>query len=313
MKRWIVVFLAVAAIVAVTIFASHWLLPKTYKLSESVVRTSVFWNHKEAFFFVSMNTSGRAMNVLQEKFTTSRYGYPALLLDPPESFFKQDTIAYHLLASGKLDRVSLPERTDVFGTWTLNDGNLQLNSVATRYGSKNGFRWDGEKFVPVAPSSANSPARKTELSPDDEDDDDVQDGVSSGVERESFKAAGWHYKFLNGYQGRNLTATLPMQLDQSVFNLTVHSFAMPTDIRNVIDLDGVGIRQMEISGDKLEPQTLWKQNGRREISKVEFERLQGQSGYRIQRPYAAILWLLVLLLVAFWKLASWGHLLLGFG
>src|SRR5205807_6285761 len=107
---------------------------------------------------------------------------------------------------------------------------------------------------------------------------------------------------------------LPMQLGQETFNLTVHTFQLPTRAVTSFDLISMGARQIELSGDKLaNAQVLWGQNGWREISKAEYQAFFQKYGHTVSRPVSIIIWLLVLLFLFLWKFAAWGRLLFSFG
>src|SRR6184192_1261352 len=172
--------------VAIATVATFLLLPKRYRISEHLAQTVVFWNPKEAFLFVTIQTSGRATNILQDKFAHTSYGYTAILLGGNVFFYKQDTIAYHLLPSGKLDRFPLPETTAAFGSWTLRDGKLQLTPAENRFNQGSGFRWDGEKFVTVPSQAKSQPAASgtSQTTEGDEDYDDEHPGFLSASDRE---------------------------------------------------------------------------------------------------------------------------------
>jgi len=71
--RRTVVFLLIVAVLVLGSIAGYSLLPKKYKLSEYMTQTFVFWNDGEDFVFVTVNTNGRASNVIQEKLETGKY------------------------------------------------------------------------------------------------------------------------------------------------------------------------------------------------------------------------------------------------
>ena len=316
MSRKTAIFLVAVAVLVLGSIAGYSLLPKKYKLSEYMTQTLVFWNDEEAFVFVTVNTNGRAGNVVQEKLATMKYGVLVGLLDPPASFFKQDANAWHLLASGTLDRFTLPEQATTLGSWTLHEGKLQLNVPNSRYDKRKGFRWDGEQFVTVVPEAVPQPApgAVSNLQADDLTDDDQEDGFLSRTERDKFKAAGWHYKVLTAYQGQTQTASLPIPLGQNTFNLTIHTFPRPGRTATSFDLTSMGARRIELSGDRLAgTQILWNQNGWREISKAEYQTAFQKYGHAVGRPVNVAIWLFVLLFLFLWKFAAWGHLLFSFG
>jgi len=148
-QKAILILAALAmAIAAVGTFA---LLPKRYRIGEHLSQTTALWNDKEAFLFLSINTEGRATNILQEKLTATRHGLFALLMGIDSFRFRQSAVAYHLRSSGTLDRFELPEGTGVYGSWSLHDGRLQFtpsgNPRSHIGDSALPLRWDGERFV----------------------------------------------------------------------------------------------------------------------------------------------------------------------
>ena len=169
------------------------LWPKQYAVGQHIAQTTVFWNDREAFVFLAENTTGRSQNIFQQKLAATRYGYLTVLLGGYSDFSRQEMVAYHVLASGQMDRFALPERTATYGTWRLSEGELQLVPPAT--GSGTGFRWDGAKFVVVSarPAASATPrpaaAPNANLTEDDpENDDDALDsGLLAKSERKAFK------------------------------------------------------------------------------------------------------------------------------
>src|ERR1700747_2407369 len=202
----ILVLLAVVA-AAVTTFV---MWPKRYTVGQRMAQTSVFWNDHDAFLFMTLNSTGRSRNVLQAKFDGPRYAYLTLLAGGLSDFNKQDVVAYHLAASGQLDRFDLPEKTVTYGPWILSDGHLQLTPLPSTSGEWVGTRWDGEKFVTVPAPKPQTPTPVQRATNSTLKSDDVTDDESSGGEeddaflskasRQAFKDAGWHYKFLTGYE-----------------------------------------------------------------------------------------------------------------
>ena len=59
-------------------------------------------------------------------------------------------------------------------------------------------------------------------------------------------------------------------------------------------------------------QTLWSQAGWHSVTKSEYHRLLAETGAPHQTPSFFSVWLLILLLLAFWKFWSWANLLLVF-
>src|SRR3974390_838598 len=139
--------LAAASVAAVVMW------PKRYTVGQHMGQTVVFWNNQAAFIFLTLNSTGRSPNIFQDKLATTRYGYPALLAGGFGSFSRQEVVAYHLAASGKLDRFPLPEKTTTYGSWTLVDGHLQLTPPPSTSRDWTGIRWDGQAFVPVPAST----------------------------------------------------------------------------------------------------------------------------------------------------------------
>ena len=297
------------------------LWPKQYSVGQQVSRTTVFWNDREAFLFLAENTTGRSQNVFQQKLAGTRYGYLTFLLGGYGGFFKQETIAYHLVSAGQLDRFALPEHTAAYGSWGLADGQLQL--TPPRGADSKGFRWDGEKFIPLsAPPAASAPpkpaaAPNVNLTEDGlENDDEAEDSVlMAKSERKSFKDAGWHYKILSGFEGQGSAATLPMNLAGSIFNLTIEGTPLTKSSAARFDFMTIGTKNIRLAGDKLSrgPQTLWNQSGWREISKQDYEDLQRQYGRKTRTPFPSAAWLLLLAFLLLWRFGSWIHVLFTFG
>jgi hypothetical protein len=120
----IVLALCASAVVALV------LSPKRYMVGQSVSQTVVFWNDHDAFVFLDGRTTGRSGNAFQDALARSRYGYLGVVLGGFADFAKPDVVAYHLAASGKLERFALPQNTVVYGSWGLADGRLQLTPLA---------------------------------------------------------------------------------------------------------------------------------------------------------------------------------------
>jgi hypothetical protein len=311
----IIVFLVILVLIAGAIGA-YSLLPKRYTIGESLAQTYVFWNDKEAFFFLNASTTGQSANFLHDKLGTTRFGYLAFFLGGGPRFFEQNLRAYRLLPSGELKAVPLPAESAIYGNWTLVDGKLQLTPPpATGYRDRNGFRWDGEKFVavpferkPEIQSTADS-----RLSPDDEaDEDDRQMGFLTDAARKAFKEAHWHYKQLTGIAPNGPPATLPIKRGNDSFELTITSFPPPTAGMAHFDMLAFGTKSIVISnnGEAKSSQVLWSQNGWQPISKSEFERRSLRSGRAASAPFAMWGWLAFFLFVTVWRFGSWGHLIL---
>jgi len=303
---------------AVAAFA---LWPKHYMVGQSMSQTVVFWNDQDAFVFLDGRTTGRSRNVFQDALARSRYGYLGVVMGGFADFSKPDVIAYHLAASGQLDQFALPEHTMIYGAWSVTDGRLQLTPLAG--GSNLGTRWDGEGFVPVpAPPPRQvqpQPAGSSKLSGDDvgdnENEDEGSDGLLTKAQRQQFKDAGWHYKFLTGYEGRGNEATLPITMGANTFNLTLQSVPFAKAGAERFDVLSFGTKTIQISGEKLAsgPQTLWSKSGWQEISKADYLRLQQQFGRTRQQRYPAQLTgLLIFLVVVVWNFAGWFRVLFSF-
>ena len=70
----VVLALAVAAVTAFVMW------PKTYTVGQSLSQTVVFWNDQEAFLFLTLHSTGRSQNALQEKLAGTKYGYFAIVI-----------------------------------------------------------------------------------------------------------------------------------------------------------------------------------------------------------------------------------------
>ena len=309
----IVLVLCAATVTALVLW------PKHYMVGQSMSQTVVFWNDQDAFVFLDGRTTGRSRNLFQDALARSRYGYLGVFLGGFADFSKPDVVAYHLMASGQLDRFALPEHTVIYGAWSMTDGRLQLTPLAG--GSNVGARWDGERFVPVpAPPQGQAQPRAaggSKLSGDDVGDyeDEGSDGLLTKAQRQQFKDAGWHYKFLTGYEGRGTEATLPITVGANTFNLTLQSVPFSKEGGARFDVLSFGTRSIQISGEKFAsgPQTLWSKTGWQEVSKADYLRLQQQFGRtRRQQSPMQLTWLFVLLALIVWKFASWFNLLLTF-
>src|SRR5271165_3436628 len=130
----------VALVLLVAAGAVFVLWPKHYAVGQHVSQTTVFWNDREAFIIQAENTSGRSQNIFQQKLAGTRYGYLTVFFGGYQGFAKPEVVAYHLAASGQLDRFALPEHTSAYGSWGLNEGQLQM--APTPGASSTGFRWD---------------------------------------------------------------------------------------------------------------------------------------------------------------------------
>ena len=312
----IVLALCGAAVAALVLW------PKQYMVGQSVSQTIVFWNEQDAFVFLNGSTTGRSHNVFQDVLGRSRYGYLGVFLGGFADFTKPDVVAYHLAASGQLDRFALPENTVIYGSWSLADGRLQLTPLGgfgNVDGRHLGTRWDGETFVPVPAAPALQPqpqaAGGSNLSADDlTDDDDAGSGLLSKAQRQQFKDAGWHYKFLTGYEGGGTEATLPLTMGANTFNLTLQSVPFSKDGAMRFDVLSFGVKSIRISGERLAsgPQTLWSKTGWQEISKADYLRMQQQFGRARRQPPMQFTWLFIVLALIVWRFAGWFHVLFTF-
>ena len=298
--------------------------PKRCEVGQNLTQTVVFWNDREAFIFLTLNTIGRSRNTLQEKLESTKYGYLTALLGSISDFSKQDVVAYHLVPSGRLDRFALPEHTSAYGSWSLSEGELQLVPPAPLSGSSNktttGFRWDGEKFAPLAAAAPKPKAEQSSspsnLTPDDlndnENDEDL--GLLGKTERQQFKDAGWHYKFLTGYVGNGNEATLPITLGANAFSLTIQSRSPGKNRAPLFDILSFGPRNLQLSGEKLASGTpaLWTQSGWQQLPKADYELLRSQYGRSQRQAVPRLGWLAILLLLVIWRFSGWVHILFTF-
>ena len=308
--------LLVIGLLLVSAVISYKLLPKRCLIGERLNQATVFWNEKEAFVFLNVMEVGQAQNAVQRKIASSEYGL--LVAVAGMDFSDQRLIAYHLLASGKLERPPLPQGITTFGKWRLVNGKLQLAPITRTYGNLAGFGWDGEKFelLRPGPKSLSSPIPgKTALSPDDSDPEDR--GLGSAFldvnQRTAFKSAGWHWKFLTGYEDVDGGATLPVVLGKAGFTLELHNAAEQKDHTAGFDLLAGGISRLELSGGPLAGTALWQQDGWHEIPKESYERrIQQSSGARQSFPSTIWVGLIVALGLMGWKVFVWGRLILNF-
>ncbi|HEY1470631.1 MAG TPA: hypothetical protein VGF61_16435 [Candidatus Acidoferrum sp.] len=211
-KRIVVVLVLVGLIVGS--IAAYSAIPKRYALGERLVQTNIFWTDKEAFFFLAVNTMGQTDNFVLDRLGKARYSYWAYFLGAGPRFMDTRITAWRLLSSGALQQLPLPSQTAGYGNWTLRDGQLQF--MPTSGGNEQtGFRWNGEKFV-SAPQRSNAQASDdATLSSDDAEEDDGSAGFLTPAARKAFKAAGWHYKHLMGYETKVAQATLPITLGRT--------------------------------------------------------------------------------------------------
>jgi hypothetical protein len=319
-QRAVSILIALALCAAAVAALVLW--PKHYVVGQSMSQTIVFWNDHDAFVFLDGRTTGRSRNVFQDVLGRSRYAYLGVFLGGFADFSKPDVVAYHLATNGQLDRFTLPESTVIYGSWSLADGRLQLTPLA---GVGNvdarhvGTRWDGEVFVPVPAQSPSHPqpraAGVSNLTADDlTDDEDAGSGPLSKAQRQQFKDAGWHYKFLIGYEGGGTEAALPITMGANTYNLTLQSVPFSKEGTARFDLLSFGTKSIQISGEKLAsgPQTLWCKTSWQEISKADYLRLQQQYGRTRRQPPMQFTWLFIVLALIVWRFAGWFHVLFTF-
>jgi hypothetical protein len=318
----LVVLVLIAGAIALLRFS-----PKHYTVGQRLTQAVVFWNDNDAFLFLNLNSTGRARNFFQQKLAESKYGYLTVLTGGFADFSKPSIIAFHLAGSGQLDRFPLPDNTAAYGTWGLADGKLQMTAPPSTFRNHVGFRWDGQKFISI-PATAAKPepvapaANKSKLSPDDlagdDDNADDSDGFLTKSARQAFRDAGWHYKVLTGYESTaGAEATLPIALGENTFDLTIQNFPTTTDRVAHLDFLSFGIRNLQLSGNKLvsAPQMLWTAQGWQTVSKEEYEPLRTQFGRatRAPLPVTTWVWLVVAVCCILWRFGGWFHILWTFG
>jgi hypothetical protein len=307
MDRKKATFILAGLLLAAVAVAAFTLLPKKYTVAQSMQQAAVFWNAQDAYIVLTLNTTGQAMNAIQQKLAGAKSFYLKVLLAGSVDFAREIIVAYHLAAGGKLERFALPDRTTASGIWSLENGQLQLMPLAGAGAGTQGFRWDGAKFIVVSPAQAGahsqSPSSSTLTADDDEDD---RSGFLSQAARRQFKAAGWHYKLLRGYDGGGSSeATLPINLGGSAVALTIESTPFNPDGVSIFDYQSFGARSLRLSGDRLGsgPRMLWNRNGWQPVPKQEYERLKRQDGdHRFESPWTWG-WLLVPAALLFWRFA----------
>jgi hypothetical protein len=310
-NRAIALFI-LAGIVAAAIGA-FLLLPRHYKVGERLTQATVFWHDKEAFVFLDLNTTGEALNAVEEKILGTRYGYLISILGAGGRFFEYRTAAYRVLPSGEVISAPLPPGSAQYGSWSLQAGNLQMTPVAIPGKSEMGFRWDGNKFVSVAAKSMPHAGIEDSdtLRPDDASDDDADADFLNKASRAAFRAAGWHWKQVGGYEGTGTEATLPISLGKAPFDLVFRSFPRPTAQRLRFDSMEFGLKSLAISaaGQPDLEQTIWTQKGWQEISKDQFEQRARASGPIGRVSGLLWVWVVVLLFFGLLKFGAWGHFL----
>ena len=317
MDRTKAIFLLVFLLLVTFAVLAFAFLPKHYSVGQSMPQAWAFWSRNDGFVFLMLNTTGRSRNVLQEKLAATRYGYLTAMFGGYLDFARQEVVAFHLTPNGQLDRFALPEHTTLSGAWSLEDGRLQLAPPANMGRTVHGFRWDGTKFVPVDPvAAAPKSGGHATLTADDAEEDGGDYGLMNESARKQLKSAGWHYKLLNAYRsGGGTEATLPMEVGNSQFDLTLEN--SPADRNNFTDFDFLlyGAKSLKISGDKVAKgeQVLWNRAGWQTVSKADYERMKREYGGPRESYRLAWVWLVMALALVAWKFGSWFHLLSTFG
>lgn len=311
MRKKLAIAAAVCALLVAGAVLTYTLLPKRYLTAERLSEATIFWNDKEAFIFLDVSKMGRAQNVLQERMASGRFGLLAALTG--FDFNQQELIAYHLADSGALDAPAVPQGATLYGTWSLNNGRLQLTATANRYRNLPGFRWDGKQFeaVPALTVPPSDVGKRTVLTEDDSEDDEYDSSrLLNKKQAKAFRDAGWHWKTISGYEAGGDEAALPISLHSATYNLLVHS--SPRERPTQIYLFVGGVSRMELSGGTLAAtRVLWESKGWQEIPRSEYERY-AQKSVRRSLPWTIWLWLLLALFFMLWKLFAWGHVIYSF-
>lgn len=292
----------VATLLALALFALASLLPKRYRVAESLSHAIVFWNADEAFFFLTSNTTGRSANVVQERLeaSSSSWGLASLyfsMLFVDHGFAKSERVVHLLRPPGSLRRLSLPEGSATYGSWSLHEGKLQADPPPFAAGANaGGFRWNGNEFEPVAPTARAAKAT-SDLTPDDaaaeqQEEDERDVSVVDKTARDVFRKAGWHYKTLFIWEpGKE--STLPITLGASTFRLSMRTFERPAGSSARFDMTNFGPKSLELTGDGLgaEARTLWAQSGWKELSKQEYQALVTRHGSDAPASVTNLVWL----------------------
>ena len=306
----IIVGLALLSLIA-SVIAGYSAIPKRYSLGEHLVQTSIFWTDKEAFFFLTVNTMGQTDNFVLDKLGKARYNYWAYLLGSGPRFMDTRIVAYRLLPSGELQQPPLPVQTASYGEWALQGGQVQYLPTSGGINQHTGFRWNGEKFVPVPPQLNAQMSDDATPNSDDDEEDGASAGFLTPAARKAFKAAGWHYKHLTGYETKTTQATLPISLGKNSFDLTITKLIRPKTDEVRFDPMAGGVKSLEISrnGPQSSTQALWNLRGMQTVSKRDFEERIQRSGQPVRAPYMVWIWVVVFILFTLLKLSGWGYLL----
>ena len=303
-----IVTLCVVALILLFL-AVLFFLPRKYRSDSHLASTMVLWNDKEAFTFLNVNTIGHSGNALEDKLGKTSAVYLMFIFGNRSMFARPQMIAYHLDASGRLQRFEIPENWAVYGRWNLKDGALQLDPFP---GAKQtGYRWDGSKFVAVPPGAEpGDPGSKVTPGDFEEDTDDATSFFAPSS-RKAFKEGGWKYKFITGFyeEGKDSLA-LPLSLGNKHYELTARHVANSGESGEGLYAAIGGISRVELSGDSLStPGLLWDQPKTRELQKDEYNALLQKYGHPTRRSWRLLYWILLLLLLFGWKLFSWIHFL----
>ncbi len=310
MKRKLLIFIILGVVLVLGLLVAN-NLPKRYQIHQGLTQATLFWNDQEAFVFLDTIIAGRAQNALQREIASTRYG---LITGLSGMQFSRELKAYHLLPSGTLELPEIPKYATSLGRWELVEGKLQLTTYANGYKNQSRIRWDGSKFVTL-PTESPIAGTKTTLKPEmDDNDDDESSSLALGKDqRAAFKAAGWRWKILTGYEGARGEATLDLDLGDSKFHLTVQSTQPRKEPDQEADFLSGGASRLQLSGDSLPaPTTLWEQGGWQEISKGEYERRVPPNPRKVSLSNRFWLWLAVLVGLLGLKAWAWIRVILNF-
>ena len=312
-RKKLIVLLVLVAVVAGTAAVYHF-LPRHYRVGENLSQITVFWNHSDAFLFLSTSSRGQSQNWVDQKIARTRYGaLLTLFLGGSENFFDQHLTAYRLQGSGELARLDMPSGASTYGTWALDNGNLKLVPYALgREGSK-GFKWDGQKFVALPADEIQKLKQEQEKAKLDLDDDAADDDDSGSLlakaQRAEFVKAGWHSKSLTGYESRGKESVLPITLDDKEFDLTIGQNTRTNDEIASFDLLSYGIKSAQVAGIGIDASKgmLWQQEGWQEISKAEFEQHAGRRVQPTSGRITPVIAVVVLFVLWIWRFGGMGY------
>jgi hypothetical protein len=312
LSRKLTIFVVSVVAVLLGLVAAYRLLPKRYSLGERLSQTTIFWNDKEAFIFLNTSTTGRVQNFVLDRLGKTRYGLWALFYGGGLQFMDTGISAYHVAPMGELKQLTLPLQPANNGDWSLQDGKLQLAPGTYEREHRVGFRWDGQKFVSLSPTPNAESKEDPTLSPDDEEDEGGRPGFLSPAARKSFKAAGWHYKVLSGYETGSSEAVLPFSIGKDALGIKITKALTPPADEGRFDFLAGGIERLEIvSRDQPSAnQTVWLNRGWQEVPKQVFEEHVRRSGRQVNAPWTIWIWIPVFLFLMIWKFTSWGYVLM---